>query len=151
MGWLVTRELFRLPSKFRAVSAILAVMAFAVTELGRHVVRPYVRATGLDDLGITNSIGNLGGIIVQIFFSFAIINPTPPQSYRLTAFFSAGYIAYEFLQPPLPRGTFDWNDVLGTLIGGSVSMLLTWLLWRVVPEEGRGISGEGPRERGPEG
>jgi hypothetical protein len=133
MGWLITRQRIREFPNIRGAFLIVSVLAFAVTELGRHLVRPYVRSSGFDDFGLTESNGNLGGIIVQIFFSFAIINPSKRQSYRLAAFFSIGYIVYEFAQPFLPKGTFDWNDVWGTVLGYCVAMPVLWLLWRIFP------------------
>jgi uncharacterized membrane protein YccC len=74
----------------------------------------------------------LGGIVVQIFFGLAVLNPNRRQSYRLATFFSVGYVVYEFLQPYLPKGVFDWKDVYGTVIGFAVSVLLLALTWRVV-------------------
>ena len=112
---------------------ILSVLAFVVTEVGRHVVRPYVRSSGINDCGLTDSIGNLGGILVQIFFSHSILNPDRIQSYRLAAFFAIGYVVYEFVQPLLPRGTFDWNDVVGTALGYCAAVLIITILWRVFP------------------
>ena len=137
MRWLVTPQRFLKPCKVRLVFLFLAVVAFGITEVGRHICRPYVRASGIDDFGLTDSIGNLGGIIVQIFFSAAILNPTRRQSYRLAAFLSVGYIVYEFVQPLLPKGVFDWNDVFGTVIGFCLSVIILWLIWRAssVPEE----------------
>ena len=140
MGWLVTPQRFLAPSKFRLACVVLSAMAFVVTEVGRHVLRPYVRSTGVDDYGLTDSIGNLGGIIVQIFFSLSILNPEKAQSYRLAAFLAIGYICYEFVQPYLPRGTFDWNDILGTVLGYCVAVSLIWMLWRVLPQSGTDVT-----------
>lgn len=45
------------------------------------------------------------------------------------------YIVYEVLQPYLPRGTFDWNDVFGTLLGLAIALPVLWILWRIFPDE----------------
>ena len=85
------------PGRARLLFFFIAAAAFAVTEFGRHVYRPYVRANGIDDFGLADSIGNLGGIVVQIFVVLAVVNATKKQSYRLVALMAAGYVAYEFL------------------------------------------------------
>jgi hypothetical protein len=117
-------------SRSRAIFLLMGIVAFAVTELGRFVYRPYVYQHGISDFGLADSIGNLGGIVVQIFLSLAVLNPTRPQSYRLAVFFATGYILYEFVQPYLPKGVFDWKDVYGTLIGYGISVLLLKVVWR---------------------
>lgn len=122
------------PSRLRGVFLAVAVVMFGITEFGRHVLRPYVRRTGIDDYGLTDSIGNLGGIVVQIFFTLAVMNPVRRSSYRIAVFLAAGYIVYEALQPYLPRGTFDWNDVYGTLLGLAVSLVVLFVLWRIFPD-----------------
>ena len=104
-----------------------------VTEFGRFTCRRYVRENSINDFGLTDSIGNFGGIVVQIFLGLAIMNSTRKQSYRLAVFFSVGYVVYEFAQPILPRGVFDWNDVFGTVIGFLISVLVISLIWRVAP------------------
>jgi hypothetical protein len=58
------------------------VLAFFATEFGRFVYRPYVRRHGILDLGLADTIGNLGGIVVQIFVTLATVNATRRQSYR---------------------------------------------------------------------
>lgn len=129
MGWLTTRDRLLKPSMVRLVFLLVGVVAFVVTEAGRFVGRPYVRLHGINDFGLTESIGNLGGIVVMIFLGCAAINPTKPQSYRLATFYSVGFVAYEFFQPVLPKGVFDWNDVLGTAIGYAIALVLLSLIW----------------------
>jgi len=130
MGWLSSPERLLKPSRPRAAFAVVGAVAFAVTEFGRFVCRPYVRANGIDDFGLTDSIGNLGGIVVMIFLGCAALNPTREQSYRLAAFYAVGFIVYEFLQPILPKGVFDWNDVIGTGFGFLISLPILAAVWR---------------------
>jgi len=131
MGWLTSHERFLKPSRTRAAFLLLGAAAFATTEFGRFVCRPYVRRHAIDDLGFTDSIGNLGGILVMIFIGCAALNPTREQSFRLAAFYSTGFIVYEFLQPFLPRGVFDWMDVIGTGIGYLISLPILVAVWHV--------------------
>jgi hypothetical protein len=80
MGWLTSPQRIFLPDKIRIVFLIIAICAFWMTELGRFVYRPYVRLNGIQDFGLADSIGNLGGIIVQIFVVCAVVNPEKIQS-----------------------------------------------------------------------
>jgi hypothetical protein len=131
MGWLSSRERLFKTSKTRAAFLLVGAVAFAVTEFGRFVYRPFVRRHAIGDFGLTDSIGNLGGIVVMIFLGCAAMNPTRKQSYRLAAFYAVGFIVYEFLQPFLPKGVFDWNDVVGTAIGFLISLPILAAVWRV--------------------
>jgi hypothetical protein len=130
-GWLATPSRILRPDGIRIVFLLVAVGAFLMTEFGRHVYRPWAYGQGLSDFGIADSVGNLGGIVVQIFVTVAFFNATRAQSFRLAVFLSCGYIVYEFVQPYLPRGTFDWKDVAATLLGGCLSCILLWIIWCV--------------------
>ncbi len=132
MGFFVDRDRLFKPSGTRFVFLLIGAASFIVTEFGRFPIRRFVRANNIDDFGLTDSIGNFGGIVVQIFLGLAIMNATRSQSYRLAAFFSVGYVVYEFAQPVLPRGVFDWNDVFGTIIGFVVSLMVLSVIWRAV-------------------
>ncbi len=131
----------------RAVFLVLGIAAFVVTEMGRYRLRPFVREHGIDDYGLTDSIGNLGGILVQIFVTLAILNPRQRTSYLIAVILGAGFIAYEFLQPHLPKGTFDWNDVWGTLAGTLIASAVIALVWRcMAPKEGTSASPRAPQQ-----
>lgn len=133
MGWLVTQDRFLKPSGSRFVFFMMGAAAFVATEFGRHVYRPLARQYDIRDFGLADSIGNMGGIVVQIFLSLALLNATRRQSYRLATFFALGYVLYEFVQPVLPRGMFDWKDVYGTAIGWAFSLIVLAGLWRMIP------------------
>lgn len=116
----------------RLIFAVVAVGAFLLTEAGRNIYRPYIYETGINDFGIADSMGNLGGIVVQAFASLAILNSQKAKAFNVIAFLVAGYLLYEIVQPYLPRGVFDWKDLYGTIAGGIISALLVVLLRLVV-------------------
>lgn len=131
MGWLTTPERIRQPARIRLVFLGISVLAFVITEFGRFVYRPWVRENGIEDFGLADCIGNLGGILVMIFLCLAFFNPTKVQSYRLAGFYSAGFVLYEFAQPYLPKGVFDWLDVYATILGWGISVVVLWTIWRL--------------------
>jgi len=111
---------------------IVSILFFAVTEFGRHVYRPFIYSNDINDFGIADSIGNLGGIVVQIFFSLALLNSPKEKAVRVVVFIVVGYCLYEVLQPYLPRGVFDWKDIYGTFLGGIISYILVFILNKVL-------------------
>jgi len=132
LGFFTTRSRYLEPSRSRFLFLLVAVGAFVLTELGRYVYRPYAYEHGISDFGLADSIGNLGGIIVMIFLGLAALNSTRRQSYRLAVFYSVGFVVYEFMQPFLPKGVFDWLDIYSTAVGFAISLLMLTAVWRAV-------------------
>ncbi len=147
MGWLATSERFLKPARVRLGFLSVAVLAFLVTEFGWFIYRPYVRRNDISDFGMADSIGNIGGIVVQIFITIAALNSTKKQSFRVAPLLAIGYIIYEFMQPVLPKGVFDWKDVYGTLIGLGLSFVMLWIIWRICPERANEPERSEPRRR----
>lgn len=116
----------------RILYFVIAVLFFFLTEIGRNIYRPFIYTNNIDDYGIADSIGNSGGIIVQIFFMMAILNSPRKKVFRVIGFIVIGYILYEILQPYLPRGVFDWKDIYGTLIGGVISLFVLFFIKKIV-------------------
>ncbi len=110
-------ETIRTIDTFRIIYFAMFIFSFFLTEIGRYIYRPFIYEHNINDFGVADSMGNLGGIIVQIFFGLTIFNPTKIKSLRLIVFFILGYIFYEIVQPILPKGVFDWKDIYGTIIG----------------------------------
>lgn len=119
---------------YRIVYFFIAVFWFIVTETGRFVYRPFIYENNIHDYGIADSIGNSGGIIVQIYFILTVLNSQGRKVFRVIAFLTIGYIVYEILQPYLPRGVFDWLDIYGTLVGGVIASLFYLLLSKIIKE-----------------
>lgn len=140
---LYNKERVLRPDLIRLVYLIVAVASFMFTELFRIRLRPIFREYGINDWGFTDSIGNGGGILAQIFLALAILNPNQKQSYQLAALLSCGYVVYEFLQPILPKGTFDWNDIWATGIGCLISLItISYINHRDTVLRGRWFSSE---------
>ena len=131
-NFFVDKENIRTIDTYRVTYFLMSLFFFLITEIGRNIYRPYIYKNHIDDFGIADSIGNLGGILVQIFFGLAMFNSQLIKSIRLITFFILGYILYEIIQPILPRGVFDWQDIYGTLIGGIIAVLLLFLLHKVI-------------------
>ena len=125
-------EALRTVDVLRLAYAATAIGAFLLTEAGRNIYRPYIYETGINDFGIADSIGNLGGIVVQVFVSLALLNSRKTKAFNVIGFLVAGFILYEIIQPYLPKGVFDWKDIYGTIIGGIICAFLVVLLRLVI-------------------
>jgi len=131
MGFFTDGPAVRRMSKLRVAYGVLFVVALFGTELLRLKLRPAVYASGNGPRWLFDTIGNSGGAVVQIFLMLAIMHSSFRQALRVIGFVVVGYSAYEVLQPFLPKGTFDINDIIGTVAGGVISLALVLLL-RVV-------------------
>jgi len=125
-----SKEQFKTIDTLRIIYFLSFILAFGLTEIGREIYRPFIYNNNINDLGIADSIGNLGGIVAQVFLMLVILNSTKKKGIRLIVFIVCGYILYEILQQILPRGTFDWKDIYGTFIGGLISLIIFLLINR---------------------
>ncbi len=71
---------------FRIIYFVTFLISFGLTEIGRYIYRPFIYENTLNDYGIADSMGNSGGIVVQIFFGLAIFNSTRTKGLRLISF-----------------------------------------------------------------
>ncbi len=137
MSFFWTRERLLQKSTLRILYLAAFVGCFIATEIGRKVYRPYIYHNGIEDWGIADSIGNSLGTLTQIFLYLGLAHATQAQSYRIIGFVTLGYIAYEIVQPILPRGTFDWADVLATVAAGCAAAILVAVIHHYVPESAK--------------
>ncbi len=131
-NFFLDKENIRRLDTFRIIYFVMFLLSFVLTEIGRYVYRPFIYENNINDFGIADSMGNLGGIIVQLFFGLTVFNSTKKKGLRLISFFIIGYILYEIAQPFLPKGVFDWKDIYGTFVGGIIGLLLFLLIHKVV-------------------
>ncbi len=119
--WFTDEHSFRCIDTRRIIYFLVCLSSFFITETGRFLYRPFIYENNINDFGLADSIGNLGGIVAQIYLGLAIFNSPKSKGWRIVLFMTIGYIIYEFLQPYLPKGVFDWKDIWGTIIGGLIS------------------------------
>ncbi len=131
-NFFIDKEKLRIVDTVRIVYFFTFLISFLLTKIGQTTYRSYIYENKINDFGIADSIGNSGGILVQIFFGLAILNPSRKKGLRLIIFFTLGYILYEFAQLILPKGVFDWQDVYGTLFGGVIGIFIFLLINRLV-------------------
>jgi len=131
-NFFLDKENIRRLDTFRIIYFVMFLLSFVLTEIGRYVYRPFIYENNINDFGIADSMGNLGGIIVQLFFGLTVFNSTKKKGLRLISFFIIGYTLYEIAQPFLPKGVFDWKDIYGTFVGGIIGLLLFLLIHKVV-------------------
>lgn len=126
--YFTSQENIRRIDSFRLIYLAQFIISFLTTEFGRFVYRPYVYSHQIDDFGLADTIGNLGGIVTQIFFMLAVLNPPKAKLHRTIIFLVIGYILYEFSQTILPKGVFDWNDIYATILGGLISTFILFII-----------------------
>jgi len=131
-NFFLDKENVRRLDTFRIIYFVMFLLSFGLTEIGRFVYRPFIYENNINDFGIADSMGNLGGIIVQLFFGLTVFNSTKKKGFRLIFFFIIGYILYETAQLFLPKGVFDWKDIYGTFIGGIIGLLLFLLIHKFI-------------------
>ena len=129
---IIDKERMRTIDAKRILYFLITIFSFLFTEAGRYIYRPFIYENNINDFGLADSIGNWGGIVVQIFFGLAILNPSFKLGLRVIGIIVSGYLIYEVLQPYLPKGTFDWLDIYGTLIGGFIGLILYYLIQKLV-------------------
>ena len=133
-NFFLDKEKIRTVDTFRIIYFVTFIVFFGLTEIGRYIYRPFIYENNINDYGIADSMGNSGGIIVQLFFGLLIFNSTKIKGLRLISFFTIGYILYEIVQLYLPKGVFDWKDIYGTIIGGLIGLFLFLLINKVIKQ-----------------
>jgi len=135
MAFFWTKDRLFKKNFLRLAYFLASVCFFILTEIGRKIYRPYVYRNHIEDWGVADTMGNSLGTLTQIFLYLGLANATKVESYRIIAFVTIGYVVYEVVQPILPRGTFDWKDVLATLAAGILASFLVALMHFFFPEK----------------
>jgi glycopeptide antibiotics resistance protein len=129
-GDFITKENLLRFDKKRLVYFLIFVVAFALTEIGREVYRPYIYENGISDFGAADTVGNFFGTITQVYFMLFLLNPTYKNGLWFFLFFVIGYSIYEIAQLFMEGSYFDWKDILATILAGGIALLLYQQIFR---------------------
>ncbi len=125
IGWGVRRFLISRDdyTALKKITLGIGITAYFITEMARSFYRPFVYANEIDDWVIADTIGNSFGTITAIFMILTMSGRGTSWDWRLVGMVIVGLIGYEVLNLP-GHDAFDVNDVIATLLFGSVSVLV---------------------------
>jgi len=103
--------------------AFLGLVFLVITEVGREIYRPWVYENSVQDFGIADSIGSLGGAFVVVFLVSAIVGKTPKKLGSAAFGAATGCPIYEILQPYLNTGVFDWRDLIASMMAAYLAAI----------------------------
>lgn len=95
----------------------------AATELGRAFYRPYIRANGINDFHIADTVGSSFGTIATIFLAIAILGGDEQRDRQFLIVGAASICAYELAQPLFGASIDPW-DVLASVVAGVLSAFI---------------------------
>lgn len=130
IGWGVTRYLKKKNrfTPFKKATLYIGLGAYFITEMVRSFWRPYAQQNGIVDFNFSDTIGNSFGTMTAIFMILTLSGKGEKRDWRFIAIIIIGLIVYEYLNPP---SRFDFNDVIATIIFGSLSLVLyLYLLYK---------------------
>lgn len=102
---------------------------FLFLTLIGDVYRKYIYQNNINDCGLADMYPNIGAVITA---SFLLMGKAKfkEEKEEVIIILSAvlGFIIYEFIQVKIPISTFDWKDILGTIIGG----IITFVIYKLI-------------------
>lgn len=97
---------------------IFLILTFSMST----IYRDYIYGNNTNDCGLADIFPNIGAVITA---SFLFMSKAQYESKLIVIFGSViGFIIYECIQIILPISTFDWKDIIGTIIGGIITYLI---------------------------
>lgn len=106
---------------------IIAITAFSITELGRSFYRPYIYEKNIYDYHFADTIGNSFGTITAIFMILTLSGKGNKSDWKIILIIIFGLLVYELMNLT-GKTAIDYNDMIATLLFGSISSLIYWLL-----------------------
>lgn len=96
-----------------------------LTTFMSTIYRNYIYVNNINDYGLADIFPNIGAVITA---SFLFMAREKYKEYKdeLIVMLGAviGFIVYEFIQINLPISTFDWKDIIGTIVGGFITFII---------------------------
>lgn len=103
----------------------ISIISLTINFFFGSIYRNYIYNNNISDFGIADIHPNILGVIVATFlflgYSKELIRYNEIKIILAT---TIGFIIYEFIQITPLIGIFDLHDVLGSVIGGTISLLI---------------------------
>lgn len=128
----------RTATRRRVINFLAGLFALLLTEVGRHVYRPFIYARDIYDFHIADTMGNSVGTTTTIFVMLAVFGRDQKFDDGIVLSCTVGVVLYELGQPLMGNPIDPW-DVLATVVAGA----LTWVLCRKLHGTGYGATDRG--------
>lgn len=115
--------------EYRSPDFILFIAFLIITSLGIVVLRSMELDGNLFQF-LRDSLGNIGGVITCTFLFIWYDKYFKAKTYNflsrliVTLCVFIGMIIYEIIQNLLPWATFDGKDILGSLVGAVIAIII---------------------------
>lgn len=109
----------------------IAVLGFLFNLVVGTLYRNYIYSNNIMDLGIADIHPNIFSVIIA---SFIFMGYSKEESelneIKIILAVTTGFIIYEFIQLTPLIGVFDIKDLMGTVIGGGICLLVHRIIYR---------------------
>jgi len=117
------------------VTLFIAITAYSITELGRSFYRPYIYSNGISDFHVADTLGNSFGTMTAIFMVLTLSGKGTNKDWKIILIIIGGLLIYELLNLT-GKTAIDLNDMIATLVFGTISALIYFRLLRKYDQEG---------------
>ena len=114
-------------TSLKKITLFIGIAAYSITELGRSFYRPYIYANKIDDYFLADTIGNSFGTVTAIFMILTLSGNGTNKDWSIVITIIVGLIIYELLNLT-GKTTIDVNDMVATVIFGTISALIYFVL-----------------------
>lgn len=114
----------------KRIDFILFIIFLTLTSFGLILLK-FISLQGGAIIFIKDTLGNIGGVLAasSLFIWYKNYNTISNRIIVISSV-SIGFIIYELIQKFIPWATFDNRDILGTLFGAVISIILNIVVIR---------------------
>lgn len=113
----------RMATRRRISNLLIGLCALVVTEVGRHVYRPFIYANGIYDFHIADTLGNSVGTVTTVFVLLAVFGRDRNFDDGVILSTTIDLVLYEIAQPLMGNPIDPW-DIGATVVAGGLSLVL---------------------------
>ncbi|MDM8534171.1 hypothetical protein QUF55_05625 [Clostridiaceae bacterium HSG29] len=101
----------------------IAILSLLITSIGGSIYRNYIYSNNINDCGLADMHTNMGAVIVCSFLLMGYEKYSSEfDNLKGIASATFGFIIYELIQISDLIGTFDVMDIVGSIIGGLITL-----------------------------